>query len=331
MNALAAHYVDVDVFVLQVKGKKTWSLFPSRNEQEVLPLFSSGDFDEEELGKPCEVDLGPGDLLYLPRGAIHRARTDKAGSSLHLTISANHLNTWANLLEDALPEALREATESCPEMRMTPPRGYFRYAGCVNSDQDGAERQRFLQIAEGLCSVVMQHVTAAVGGQETPMDHAADAMNARFQAARAFPLFGKSAAASSGRQQAAEPLEDGSELRLRKSGCARLMVSGDRAVLHHCFNNSASDHASGEERPWANDPKRDARLEFQIDDAPLLEEITKCVKAKRVDAFPCEEGEEDVRREVLTAAVQAGILEVVGGEAEAEAQEGSAKKKQRKK
>ena len=178
MNALAAHYDDVDVFVLQVKGKKTWSLFSSRNEQEVLPLFSSGDFDEEELGKPCEVDLGPGDLLYLPRGAIHRARTDKAGSSLHLTISANHLNTWANLLEDALPEALREATESCPEMRMTPPRGYFRYAGCVNSDQDGAERQRFLQIAEGLCSVVMQHVTAAVGGQETPMDHAADAMNA---------------------------------------------------------------------------------------------------------------------------------------------------------
>ena len=62
-----------------------------------------------------------------------------------------------------------------------------------------------------------------------------------------------------------------------------------------------------------------------------MEEITKCVKAKRVDAFPCEEGEEDVRREVLTAAVQAGILEVVGGEAEAEAQEGSAKKKQRKK
>ena len=125
------------------------------------------------------------------------------------------------------------------------------------------------------------------------------------------------------------------ELQLTKLGCARLVIVGDRAVLYHCFNNKVSvhhlslvlslwltsspisfikieDHASGaQERAWANDPEKDSRLEFQIEDAGLIEAITRAAKPTQVQQFPVEKGEEDVREEILGAALKAGILEIV--------------------
>lgn len=322
-QGFAAHYDDVDVFVLQVKGKKTWSLFPSPAEQDILPLFSSNDFDEGDLGKPTEVEIQPGDLLYLPRGAIHRARTGSNESSLHLTISANHMHTWANLLEHALPEALREASTNCVALRQTPPTGYFKFMGASNADSLDAKRQEFLAKAEGLAALVLDYVTSSSAGDqgdETPMDHAVDRMNAKFQEGRMFPLFGKGVRTpgGNGKRKLTDPddqelikLDPQTELQLRKQGCARLMVEGDRAILSHCFNNSIEDHASGVERQWANNPATDSRLEFQIEDASLLEAITRAIKPSKVEDFPAEKGEEDVRNEILNAALTAGILEIV--------------------
>lgn len=316
-QGFAAHYDDVDVLVLQVKGKKTWSLFPSRSEEEILPLFSSRDFREDALGRPAEVKIAAGDFLYLPRGAIHRARTHATTESLHLTISANRLHTWANLLELALPEALREAAQHCVALRRTPPRGYFHYTGACNADVTGEKRQDFVKTAEALAAVVLDFVTSAgEDDQETPIDHACDLMSARFQEGRMFPLFagGSGAGAGGKKRKEAPSLREDALVQVRKANCCRLVIMEDRAVVFHSFNNTITDHASGcsREENWSNDPKKDARLEFEIQDAGLLEEALGCVKPRRVGDFPAGFREEGVRAEVLTAMVDAGILEVVG-------------------
>ena len=78
---------------------------------EVLPRTSSRDFREDEIGKPVlDVVLGEGDLLYLPRGWIHQAVTTREDThSLHLTVSCMQDWSWASMLEEVLPEAVKHA------------------------------------------------------------------------------------------------------------------------------------------------------------------------------------------------------------------------------
>ena len=41
-----------------------------RSAEELLPRFSSQDFQQEDLGEPVlDTELHPGSLLYMPRGA----------------------------------------------------------------------------------------------------------------------------------------------------------------------------------------------------------------------------------------------------------------------
>jgi lysine-specific demethylase/histidyl-hydroxylase NO66 len=47
-----------------------------------------------------EVDLHPGDMLYVPRGFVHEAEA-RDSASLHITVDV-HVRTWRDLLEDAL-------------------------------------------------------------------------------------------------------------------------------------------------------------------------------------------------------------------------------------
>ena len=61
---------------------------------------------EEAVSASSEIVLEPGDVLYLPRGFIHSAVTEGSQNSLHLTLSCHRANSWADLLEAALPNAL---------------------------------------------------------------------------------------------------------------------------------------------------------------------------------------------------------------------------------
>lgn len=63
-----------------------------------------------------KVELGPGDLLYMPRGLIHQAVSPPGYHSLHLTVSTNQHNTWADLLEVGGP----------PPRTRTIPRSFIR-------------------------------------------------------------------------------------------------------------------------------------------------------------------------------------------------------------
>lgn len=81
---LTPHHDTHDVFVLQVEGTKEWVL---REAIVDSPIARQRSDHDEAAAQPvvAEERLSPGDCLYLPRGAIHSARTQQ-GASLHVTI-----------------------------------------------------------------------------------------------------------------------------------------------------------------------------------------------------------------------------------------------------
>jgi hypothetical protein len=73
------------VFVIQLSGAKHWEIF---SPPTVLPHEEGARaIDRRTLGQPVtELTLRPGDVLYIPRGFPHVARTSDE-SALHLTLS----------------------------------------------------------------------------------------------------------------------------------------------------------------------------------------------------------------------------------------------------
>ena len=75
-QGFAPHYDDIEAFLLQVEGTKHWKVYAPLDDASTLPRYSSGNFKQNEIGKPVlECDLEAGDLLYFPRGFIHQARS----------------------------------------------------------------------------------------------------------------------------------------------------------------------------------------------------------------------------------------------------------------
>eukprot|EP00310_Coccolithus_braarudii_P025328 CAMPEP_0183344192 /NCGR_PEP_ID=MMETSP0164_2-20130417/9932_1 /TAXON_ID=221442 /ORGANISM="Coccolithus pelagicus ssp braarudi, Strain PLY182g" /LENGTH=266 /DNA_ID=CAMNT_0025515157 /DNA_START=99 /DNA_END=896 /DNA_ORIENTATION=+ len=127
-QGLAAHHDDVEVFILQTQGQKRWQLFAPVGGH-ALPRTPSTDLSVQELG-PCTHDLllEPGDLLYLPRGVVHQARTT-SDFSTHLTLSTYQRHAWADLLAAALPAILRDASASSLPLRRGLPLGLLSSLG----------------------------------------------------------------------------------------------------------------------------------------------------------------------------------------------------------
>ena len=90
-QGLGLHADEHDVFTLQVLGRKSWQAYapgadPSSGAEPVI-----------------DAEVGPGDVLYLPRGARHAARTT-ASPSIHLTIGVP-TTSWSAALDAALASA----------------------------------------------------------------------------------------------------------------------------------------------------------------------------------------------------------------------------------
>ncbi len=119
-----------DVFILQLSGKKRWSVFqpvielplesqvvrPPPLHEQILPPPPEG------YGAPIlEATLARGQLLYLPRGFVHAAATSEQGSA-HLTIGVHALRH-----RDLLSEMVAVAAERARLLRETlPPLGRDR-------------------------------------------------------------------------------------------------------------------------------------------------------------------------------------------------------------
>lgn len=100
-QGLPVHHDTHDVFVLQIAGEKRWLVYEPALE---LPLKNQE--YSAELGGPGpavhDLVLGPGDMLYLPRGWLHEALTSES-DSLHLTVGVNVV-TWLDAFRAALEE-----------------------------------------------------------------------------------------------------------------------------------------------------------------------------------------------------------------------------------
>lgn len=105
-QGLAVHYDTHDVFVLQLAGTKHWRVYEPSFQ---LPLASQGGRKGEgELPEPLlDVEIGPGDAMYVPRGFRHAATAQEAASA-HLTIGVLS-RTWHDVLGDLVELAKEDA------------------------------------------------------------------------------------------------------------------------------------------------------------------------------------------------------------------------------
>ena len=88
------HWDDHDVFILQVVGRKRWSIY---GETRPAPLVADVEKAERPTGEPLwQGTLEDGDLLYIPRGWWHVAEP-LAEPTLHLTVGI-HNRTGLDLL-----------------------------------------------------------------------------------------------------------------------------------------------------------------------------------------------------------------------------------------
>ncbi len=153
-QGLAPHWDDVDVFILQLEGRKDWNLFLLPDDQS-LPRDYSKDLDINDLGEPdLRVTLNPGDLLYFPRGVIHYATTSSSLPSHHLTISMYQHQSWFDFMSIAIPHALQNALSSDVAFRKGLPVNFANFMGSAfhfsvpddddedEDEDDGGEKER---------------------------------------------------------------------------------------------------------------------------------------------------------------------------------------------
>ncbi len=106
-----SHFDTTDVFALHIEGSKVWRIYEGFAAYPVdMPGYNSSSMTPEEhssaRGKlAMEIEMTPGDLLYLPRGQYHEALASSR-ASLHLSFGANRATglDFVNLLSRWLAE-----------------------------------------------------------------------------------------------------------------------------------------------------------------------------------------------------------------------------------
>jgi len=104
-QGFAVHYDTHDTWIIQIEGRKQWRVYAPPF---ALPL------DDQKYDKKVhpvgevllEMELRPGDLLYIPRGFMHEARSNE-DLSLHITFGLypnRTLQVLVNFLETAASE-----------------------------------------------------------------------------------------------------------------------------------------------------------------------------------------------------------------------------------
>ncbi|HEX7135611.1 MAG TPA: cupin domain-containing protein, partial [Iamia sp.] len=131
-NGAGRHYDDHSVFIRQLVGRKRWRVQAPVEQWPSAPC-SDADIDTEVV---LDVDLGPGDCLYLPRGFVHDGSTG-AEPSLHLSFTLDDPPTWGEILLTALAAEV----ESRTALRAILPMAYA-------ADPGGLEAEASLMIDE---------------------------------------------------------------------------------------------------------------------------------------------------------------------------------------
>ena len=164
-QGLDIHYDTHDVFVVQVSGVKHWKVWHRAFDAPLAHQKRTGKYDDPGPAQ-VDVELKPGDVLYIPRGFLHAAQTlDR--ESAHMTIGVLNV-TWA----DALKRLLEEA-ESEPQFRGSLPVGFAHDPASLEPQLEEvfarfatwASQQDPSQIAEALASKFWSSRTPVLTGQ----------------------------------------------------------------------------------------------------------------------------------------------------------------------
>jgi hypothetical protein len=112
-GAFKAHWDIMDVLILQVHGKKHWRIWKAEIPYPV-EVTDRGKVNTD-VAPDQEIELAPGDILFIPRGEPHSAAVS-ADRSVHLTIG---LQSWTGI--DFLDHLRKQAARD-PVLRMDLPR-----------------------------------------------------------------------------------------------------------------------------------------------------------------------------------------------------------------
>ncbi len=243
------HYDSHDVLVLQVEGRKRWMLYdtpltlPYRRQEFHPDAFQAGPLS-------AEFTLEPGDVLYIPRGLMHDARSLDE-TSLHITLGALFVS-----VTELLAEALSQLGLRDPAFRHALPVGFAR---------PGFDRAESVRALGGL----LQRL-AAEADLDGVFDHFADDLIAT----RHPRLPGQMAQLA-----ALEALTLDTILAPRPSLLYRVSAAGDRCVLHLYGSEVRLPAHAAAALSWAlsqPEPFRVGALAGDLDDEG------KCVLARRL-------------------------------------------------
>ena len=119
-QGFAPHHDVHDVFVLQVAGRKHWTIHPPVVDDALgnQPFDAFKSEIAERVAEEPLIDtvLEPGDALYLPRGTVHSAQA-LGETSIHLTIGVHPLTRYE------LVRFLLDAVQDDPRLRASLPMG----------------------------------------------------------------------------------------------------------------------------------------------------------------------------------------------------------------
>ena len=103
-GAFKPHWDSHDVLVVQVHGKKQWQIW---NAESAHPVEAADLLKfNPSLPSDQEIELAPGDVLFIPRGEPHSAAVS-TGHSVHLTIGLHSL-TGLDFIDHLRKEAAKD-------------------------------------------------------------------------------------------------------------------------------------------------------------------------------------------------------------------------------
>jgi bifunctional lysine-specific demethylase and histidyl-hydroxylase NO66 len=323
-QGFAPHFDDIDAFICQVSGRKRWRVYAPRGDgSDMQPRKSSVDFTEEEMASVnlvYDTVLEAGDMLYLPRGAIHQAncplqedradgrepveRGSKSGASLHVTISACQQFAWADLLLETLATAIESASHECLPLRRTIPLRFTDYVGVGCADYDKTRREAF----DNKLKKSLQLVASAY-----PIDAAADMIAERFMRERLPPwetqLISRPVSPSASMVKRAR-LENW--IRATGRGIARIVMDrdGELPVIVHCLNNERGAPCNRSVAKGGEDAEPAGRMTCTADEALAIDFLLKAYpKAVRVGELPLDASRD--RQELADILLEIGLGQMV--------------------
>lgn len=293
-----------DAILLQLEGSSRIEIYAP-----IQGVLSDNDINGE---KPLpdspymSIELKSGDSVYVPRSWITIRRSTVESNSLSLELKFNINNTYYELLDMVLPQAL--AAASCAEnssIRDALPRAWPSFMGIAYSELDVEDdrRETFkVQLKRNLMSVVnsvMEHCDAA-------MDQMAKSYVSR---RLPFPMTDDEERRSVIKSKDVV-IASYTKLRVMRPNMARAVIEDGMVVVYHCQDNARELYGA---------PLNP--LEFELDDGPAIEILLNAYPTGvTVMDLPHPSDELDDKIGVADALFREGIL-IIEDEATAGAKE----------